>query len=99
VWSIFVHGISDVVILTKKRVGPHFGRFFDALIWSPCHPIYFVTKAIFPYLESGLPEFSWYNIPKRGKYTKLAQNKPNGQKIYQMAANRPNVPKIPTSIA
>jgi hypothetical protein len=40
-----------------------------------------------------LPDFSWYNIPKRGKnyqsnhkaprYTKWLENRPNGQKIYR----------------
>jgi hypothetical protein len=30
-------------------------------------------------LESGLPDFSWYNIPKTGKYV------PNCHKIYQIA--------------
>jgi hypothetical protein len=34
---------------------------------------------------TGLPDFSWYKIPKRGKYTKLPQNIPNVHKIYQMA--------------
>jgi hypothetical protein len=39
----------------------------------------------------GLPDFSWYNIPKRGKiyqiatkYTKWPQNISNGRKIYQI---------------
>jgi hypothetical protein len=39
---------------------------------------------------SGLPDFSWRNIPKRGKiypmstkYTKWSQNRQNGHKIYQ----------------
>jgi hypothetical protein len=47
---------------------------------------------------SGLPDFSWYNIPKRGKiyqsttkytkwtqnmYTKWTEHLPNGHKIYQ----------------
>jgi hypothetical protein len=50
---------------------------------------------------SGLPDFSWYNIPKpekicryiykmyqmATKYTKCQQNIPNGNKIYQMAVN------------
>jgi hypothetical protein len=31
----------------------------------------------------GLPDFSWYNIPKRGKITKLPQNIPNVHKIDQ----------------
>jgi hypothetical protein len=33
-------------------------------------------------LLSGLPDFSWYNIPIQGK---LPQNIPNGRKIDQMA--------------
>jgi hypothetical protein len=32
-----------------------------------------------------LPDFSWYKIPKREKYTKLPQNIPNYHKIYQMS--------------
>jgi hypothetical protein len=27
---------------------------------------------------TGQPDFSWYNIPKGGKYTKLSQNVTNG---------------------
>jgi hypothetical protein len=34
----------------------------------------------------GLPDVSWYNIPKWEKYTKWPQNIPNGHKIYQMEA-------------
>jgi hypothetical protein len=30
--------------------------------------------------QPGLPDFSWYNIPKREKYTKLPQNVPNVKK-------------------
>jgi hypothetical protein len=43
-------------------------------------------------IRPGLPDFSWYNKPKRGniyqiiiKYTKCQQNVPNGRKIDQMA--------------
>jgi hypothetical protein len=36
-------------------------------------------------LKPGLPDFSRYNIPKRGKYTKWPQNIPNGHKIFPMA--------------
>jgi hypothetical protein len=32
-----------------------------------------------------LPDFSWYNLPSREKYTKWHQNIPNGHKIYQIA--------------
>jgi hypothetical protein len=35
--------------------------------------------------RSWLPDFSWHNIPKREKYTKLPQNVPNGYNVYQMA--------------
>jgi hypothetical protein len=34
--------------------------------------------------EAGLPDFSWYNKPKREKYTKRPK-KTNGRKIYQLA--------------
>jgi hypothetical protein len=43
-----------------------------------------------PQLRSGLPDFSWYNIPKRGKYNKLLLNIPNGHKIYQIALKYTN---------
>jgi hypothetical protein len=33
----------------------------------------------------GLPDLSWYNIPKREKYTQLPQSIPNARKIYLMA--------------
>jgi hypothetical protein len=36
-------------------------------------------------LDAGLPDFSWYNIPKREKYTKWAQNVTKGHKSYQLA--------------
>jgi hypothetical protein len=36
---------------------------------------------------SGLPDFSWFNLPTREKYSKLPQNIPNGHKIYQIAEN------------
>jgi hypothetical protein len=36
-------------------------------------------------LTTGLPDFSWHNIPNWGKYTKLPQNKPNVHKEYQLA--------------
>jgi hypothetical protein len=33
-----------------------------------------------------LPDFSWYNKPKRKKYTKMGEVCiPNGHKMYQMA--------------
>jgi hypothetical protein len=34
--------------------------------------------------QSGLPDFSWYKIPKWGKYTKWPQNIPNGHKTFPM---------------
>jgi hypothetical protein len=36
-------------------------------------------------LKLGLPDFSWCNIPKRGKHTKWPQNTPKCHKIYPMA--------------
>jgi hypothetical protein len=44
--------------------------------------------------ESGLPDFSQYNIPKREKYTKIQQNIPKGNKIYQMAIKQTKCQKI-----
>jgi hypothetical protein len=45
----------------------------------------------------GLPDFPWYNTPKREKITKWLQNIPNGHKIYQMATKYTkwpqNIPK------
>jgi hypothetical protein len=48
-------------------------------------------------VRSGLPDFSWYNKPKRekmyqngGKYTK-SQNMPNGRKIDQMDIKYNNI--------
>jgi protoporphyrinogen oxidase len=42
----------------------------------------------------GLPDFSWYNVPKREKYTKMTTkftkwplDIPNGCQIFQMAIN------------
>jgi hypothetical protein len=31
-----------------------------------------------------LPDFSWHNIPKRGKIYQITTTLPNGHKIYQM---------------
>jgi hypothetical protein len=45
---------------------------------------------------AGLPDFSWYDIPKREKYTKWRKNMPMtklfqmAKKIYQMTKNIPN---------
>jgi hypothetical protein len=33
---------------------------------------------------AGLPDFSWFNIPKRNKIYPMAKNTPNGYKIHQM---------------
>jgi hypothetical protein len=35
-------------------------------------------------LDSGLPDFSWHIIPKRGKLYQITTTLPNGHKIYQM---------------
>jgi hypothetical protein len=41
---------------------------------------------------AGLPDFCWYNIPKRGKYTKRPQNVPKDHKIYQMVGKLTECP-------
>jgi hypothetical protein len=37
-------------------------------------------------LEQGLPDFSWYNIPKRGEMFQITTKISNEHKLYQMAA-------------
>jgi hypothetical protein len=39
---------------------------------------------VLPKFRSGLPDFSSYSIPKRGKCTKLPENLPNRHEKYQM---------------
>jgi hypothetical protein len=47
-----------------------------------------MTMINFRDIQAGLPDFSWYNVPKREKYTKkLPQNIPNGYELYQMVMN------------
>jgi hypothetical protein len=46
-----------------------------------------------------LPDLSWYNIPKREKYTNFPQAIPNGYEIYQMAVKSTKSPvAIPSKI-
>jgi hypothetical protein len=59
--------------LFHQKLGNILGEFFTI---PSGHPARLDSLA-------GLPDFSWYNVPKRGKYTKLPQNRPNGNKIYQ----------------
>jgi hypothetical protein len=40
---------------------------------------------LFETWQPGLPDFSWYNIPKREIYTKWQYSLPDGHKIYQIA--------------
>jgi hypothetical protein len=42
------------------------------------------------FYSPGLPDFSWYMIPKSGKCTKWIQNVPKGHKISQI----PNIPNV-----
>jgi hypothetical protein len=42
----------------------------------------------------GLPDFSWHNIPKRGKIYHIAKALPNGHKIYQITLNIQNYQKM-----
>jgi hypothetical protein len=58
-----------------------------------------IFKCFFSYRydRPGLPDFSWYNIPKREKYTKLPKIPiPNGDNIDQMAVKCTNVFKCKT---
>jgi hypothetical protein len=44
--------------------------------------------------ESGLPDFAWRNIPKRGKIYQITKNLPDGNNIYQMAVKETKCQKI-----
>jgi hypothetical protein len=41
--------------------------------------------------KAGLPDLSWYIIPKREKYTKISINRPNGHKRDQMTIKYANM--------
>jgi hypothetical protein len=41
---------------------------------------FFCRHSSYRLSKSGLPDFSWSKIPKRGKYTKLLENVPNEKK-------------------
>jgi hypothetical protein len=72
-WMFFLKPISirvfqhKVLVVTKKRTKPRF-------LWN-------VVTAFREHWVPGLPDFSWYKIPKRGKYTKLPQTILNVNKI------------------
>jgi hypothetical protein len=43
----------------------------------------------------GLPDFCWYNIPKRGNYTtNMTQNTPTGHNIFELVIKIPNCYKM-----
>jgi hypothetical protein len=44
-------------------------------------------------LGPGLPDFSWYMIPKLWKCTKRTQNVPNGHTLSQISINYSKWPK------
>jgi hypothetical protein len=43
------------------------------------------------YSRSGLPDFSWHTILEPEKYTKWAQNIPNGSSLFQMIIKYTNI--------
>jgi hypothetical protein len=45
-------------------------------------------------IGSGLPDFSLFNVPKRGKIFQMATNLPNWHKIYQMTVTYSNDHRI-----
>jgi hypothetical protein len=51
-------------------------------LWHGKNNIMTNKSVFFDGRRPGLPDFSWFNIPKRGKYTKSPQNIPNGHKMY-----------------
>jgi hypothetical protein len=44
--------------------------------------------------NSGLPDFSWCNIPKLGKIYQITKKYTKCKKVFEMAGNRLNVQKI-----
>jgi hypothetical protein len=54
-------------------------------------PFLKVGPGIIQLLTPGLPDFSWYVIPKPEKCTKSTQNVPNSHKISQMTIKISNV--------
>jgi hypothetical protein len=51
-------------------------------------------KRLPPQALAGLPDFSWYVIPKLEKCTKSTQNVPNGHKIPQISVKYSDAHKI-----
>jgi hypothetical protein len=47
-------------------------------LWKVCQILRLWNSSL---SESGLPDFSWHNKPKRGKYTKIATKNPIGPEI------------------
>jgi hypothetical protein len=43
--------------------------------------------------KAGLPDFSWYSIPKRGKVSQTTKNIPNGDEIEQLATKQNKWPQ------
>jgi hypothetical protein len=56
-----------------------FQRFGEAFFYSER---YIDMGGGIVHMWPGLPDFPWYYIPKRGKYTKWPQNIPKGHEIF-----------------
>jgi RNA polymerase subunit RPABC4/transcription elongation factor Spt4 len=77
--------IKKFLLAYKKK----FGKYAWTTFWEEEIVLLFSTQAFHVYLSTGLPDFSWYNIPKREKYTKWPYMKctnchkiiPTGHKI------------------
>jgi hypothetical protein len=64
----------------KKQVSkPQLVAIYISSEWAPIYVSHFCTICN----VQGLPEFSWYNKPKRKKYTKMSTKLPNGHETYQ----------------
>jgi hypothetical protein len=79
---------TSVIHLKWLRVGC-MGRWHTHFLVFPCpsSPIQWKSRNRFSYdwSRTGLPDFSWYMIPKTEKCTKWIQNVPMDHKIFQIS--------------
>jgi hypothetical protein len=85
----FVFQPNSVSNCFKNR-GPKNFHNFPTLSLS--HPYISFRRLIQRFLQPGLPEFSWHNIPKRWKRYQIITTLPNEHKVYQMAVKCSKLP-------
>jgi hypothetical protein len=87
-WFVFCTNTQEILLLVnciffnfEHFIQEHLDRFFENICLSVCPECTEATFGHWP--QPGLPDFSWHNIPKRGKIYLIATKLPNGHKIYQ----------------